>query len=61
MPIPSPEDIRKAREAAGITQAAAAVRAGLAHRERWSEYEAGRRRISKSAWELFNLRSKGAA
>lgn len=61
MSLPTAEEIRKAREAAGITQAAAAVRAGLAHRERWAEYENGRRRISKSAWELFNLRSKGAA
>lgn len=53
---PTPADIRAAREAAGLSLTQAARLAGLAHRARWAEYEAGTRSPSAAVWELFLLR-----
>jgi predicted transcriptional regulator len=53
---PTPEEIRASREAAGLTQEAAASLAGLSCQPRWAEYEAGRKRPSSTLWELWLLR-----
>jgi putative transcriptional regulator len=58
---PTPEAIRAARAAAGLTQteAAALIYSGL---RAWQEWEAGARRMHPALWELWNLkciRAKG--
>lgn len=54
---PAPETIRAAREAAGLTQAAAAalVHAGL---RSWSHWENGDRRMPAATWELFLIKTR---
>ena len=53
---PAPAEIRAAREAAGLTQAAAAaiVHSGL---RTWSHWENGDRRMPAATWELFRLKA----
>jgi DNA-binding transcriptional regulator YiaG len=53
---PSPEQIRAARSAAGLTQTAAAalVHSGL---RRWQDWEAGAARMHPGLWALFLLRT----
>lgn len=53
---PTPEAIRAAREAAGLTQteAGALVYAGL---RAWQEWEAGARRMHPGLWELWQLKA----
>lgn len=52
---PDPVEIRAAREAAGLSQAAAAalVHSGL---RTWQQWEAGDRRMHPGLWELFQLK-----
>jgi putative transcriptional regulator len=52
---PNPEEIRAAREAAGISQSAAGaiVHANL---RSWQKWEAGDRRMHPAFWELFRLK-----
>jgi DNA-binding transcriptional regulator YiaG len=52
---PTPEAIRAARDAAGITQTAAA---GLVHTtcRVWQQWEAGDRRMHPAFWELFKIK-----
>jgi len=52
---PSASDVRKAREAAGLTQAQAAALVHLSSAIRWSEYERGIRNIDPARWEFFLL------
>lgn len=54
---PTPEDIRSARLAAGLTQAQAAALVHLRAPVRWTEYETGARNIDRARWDLFRLRS----
>lgn len=56
LPAPSPDEIRAAREAAGMTQAEAAVAAGLSGWRQWAAWESGERRPGAQAWELWLLR-----
>ena len=56
IPPPTPDEIRATREAAGLSQQAAAKLAGLSSQSRWAEYEAGVRRPAAQAWELWLLR-----
>lgn len=53
---PTPEQIRAAREAAGLTQTAAST---LVHStlRRWQEWEEGKHRMHPGLWELFQLKS----
>lgn len=53
---PAPEAIRAARDAAGLTQTAAAT---LVHStlRRWQEWEAGQHRMHPGLWELFRLKT----
>lgn len=54
---PAPDDIRQAREAAGLTQTKAAqvVRSTL---RTWQQWEAGDRSMHAGLWELFHLKTK---
>jgi len=55
--LPTPEEIRAAREGCGLTQAQAAAmtRVGL---RTWQQWEAGDRRMSLTAWDLFRVRAR---
>lgn len=55
MSSPAPEEIRAARDAAGLSQTAAAE---LVHSKlrTWQQWEAGDRRMHPGLWELFRLK-----
>ena len=53
---PSPEQIRAARELAGLTQTAAACLLHSTCRV-WQQWEAGDRRMHPAFWELFRLKA----
>lgn len=53
---PSPEEVRAAREAAGLTQTEAAALIHCTLRG-WQEWEAGNRRMHPGLWELFRIKS----
>lgn len=55
--MPSPSDIRAARQDAGLTQERAAHLIGAARRA-WQEWEAGRRNMPWAKWELFQIKIK---
>jgi len=55
--VPSPEQVRAAREAAQLTQAQAAALVHLGHYARWSEFERGEQPIDLARWELFLLKT----
>lgn len=52
---PSPDEVRAAREAAGLTQTEAG---DLVHTtcRTWQQWEAGDRRMHPAFWELFRLK-----
>lgn len=54
---PKPDDIRAAREAAGLTQTEAArlIHASL---RGWQDWESGRRRMHPAMWELFCVKAR---
>lgn len=56
MTQPAPDEIRAGREAAGLTQSAAAalVHANL---RSWQRWEAGERAMHPAFWELFLIKS----
>ena len=58
MTSPTPEEIRQARELAGLsqTQAAETVHAGL---RSWQHWEAGDRVMHPAFWELFQIKIRG--
>lgn len=56
LPVPTPDEIKESRLAAGLTQDAAARVAGLAGERIWSMWEAGDRRPACQTWELWLLR-----
>jgi transcriptional regulator with XRE-family HTH domain len=51
----TPSEILAARQAAGLSQAAAAELVHLGGAIRWSEYERGVRTIDSARWQLFLL------
>lgn len=51
----SADDVRKARDAAGLTLGAAAEIVGVELRS-WQRYESGERKISNGLWELFLIK-----
>jgi transcriptional regulator with XRE-family HTH domain len=55
--VPTPAEIRAARDAAGLTQAAAAELVHLKAQQRWAEYESGVNNIGLSTWELFLIKT----
>lgn len=56
---PAPAEVRAAREAAGLTQAAAAALLHTSTRA-YQQWEAGERRMHPAFWELFQRKSKEA-
>lgn len=58
---PSPDEVRAAREAAGLTQAQAAalVHATLRNWQQWEDATGGAnaRRMHPGLWELFRIKS----
>ena len=54
---PSPDEIKAARAASGLSQTAAAQ---LIHcsRSTWAEWEGGVSRMHPAFWELFKLKAK---
>lgn len=59
MPSITPELIKKAREAAGLSTAQAADLVGVTQRA-WQLWESGDRTMRKPMWELFTLKAQGA-
>lgn len=55
LPAATPQAVRAARDAAGLTLAQAAQLAGLGAHARWQEYERGARSIDPTRWALFLL------
>ena len=53
---PTPEDIRAARAAAGLTQTAAGQLLHVALRT-WQQWEAGDRPMHPGLWELFCIKT----
>lgn len=53
----TPEAVRAAREAAGLTQQQAAELVHLGQARRWSEYERGVHVIDMARWELFRIKT----
>lgn len=56
-PQPTPEDIRQARHAAGLTQPVMAAIIGLTGRRAIQEWESGRDTANVALWELFLLKT----
>ena len=54
---PTTSEIRAAREAAGLTQAAAAALVHAGPRT-WSHWETGDRRMPAATWELFMIKTR---
>lgn len=54
---PTPDEIRAARERAGLTQTEAArlIHCGL---RSWQQWELGERRMHPAMWELFKLKMR---
>ena len=57
---PDPDDIRAARERAGLTQTQAAALIYCTLRG-WQDWEAGARRMHPAFWELWRLKVKHQA
>ena len=53
---PTPEEVRAAREAAGLSQTAAGVLVHTTCRT-WQQWEAGDRRMHPAFWELFRIKA----
>ena len=58
LPRPTPEEVRRLREAAKLTQEQAAQLAGLAGWRAWAKWESGEARPPSQAWELWLLRTR---
>lgn len=56
-PNPSPDAVRSARKAVGLTQTAAAA---LVHSTlpRWQEWESGKHRMHPGLFELFQIKTE---
>jgi len=52
---PSPEDVKVARIASGLTQEQAGAAVGVARRT-WQDWERGQRRMPPGLFELFGLK-----
>lgn len=54
--IPNPQEIRAARQSAGLSQTQAGALVGVALRT-WQQWEAGDCRMRAALWELFQIRT----
>jgi putative transcriptional regulator len=57
MNSPTPEEIKAARKAAGLTQTEAAALVYVT-RSAWQRWEQKERDMQPAIWELFNLKTK---
>lgn len=57
---PTPDAIRAAREAAGLTQASAAALVYVGLRT-WNRWEAGQAAMHPAIWELYMIKISGSA
>lgn len=57
MKQPTPEEVKAARESAGLSQSQAAALVHRAHYQRWHEWESGRRNMPLDTWELFLIKA----
>ncbi|MDR3352761.1 MAG: helix-turn-helix domain-containing protein [Zoogloeaceae bacterium] len=57
MTQPTPQQIREARQQAGLSQEAAADLVCVSRRA-WQFWEAGQRSMSETTWELFCLKTQ---
>jgi transcriptional regulator with XRE-family HTH domain len=55
--VPTAEQVRAARKAAGLTQEAAADLIGTSRRS-WQEWESGRTPMRAGLWELFRIKAE---
>lgn len=55
LPAPTPDELLEARQAAGLSQQAAADLTGLSTRQHWWKLEEGKRPMSARSWALFLL------
>lgn len=53
---PTPDQIRKLRLAAGLTQEAAAQLVHVSDSRAWRRYESGKHEMHGAIWELFNIK-----
>lgn len=58
MTIPTPEQIKAARLAAGHTQQQAAETVHRTDSARWREWESGRHRMDAAVWELYQIKTQ---
>ena len=56
MKSPTPDQIRRARKGAGLTQSQAGKLVGIKAQSRWAEYENGTYRMQPYRWELFLIK-----
>lgn len=57
MSPPTPDEVRAARLAAGLTQAQAAELVHYGRALRWSDLECGRHAVPAAVWELFQIKT----
>lgn len=57
MEHPTPEQVKQARENAGLSQSEAAAMVHRANYQRWHEWEAGIRNMPLDTWELFLIKT----
>lgn len=55
----TPDQIRAARKAAGLTQEQAGALVGAPSRRTWQNWETGRRNMPGAKWELFQIKTRG--
>jgi DNA-binding transcriptional regulator YiaG len=55
--LPTPVEIRTARIESGLKQRECAALVGVTLRS-WQQWEEGRRRISATAWDLWQIKTK---
>lgn len=54
---PTPEQVKAARESAGLSQADAATLVGSNSYQRWYEWETGKRNMPAAKFELFLIKT----
>lgn len=55
---PTPEEIKAARKAVGMSQSEAARTIGTERYQTWQAYELGTRKMPAAKWELFRLKTE---
>ena len=57
MNSPAPDELRHARESAGLTQSEAARMVHTTYRA-WHQWETGDRQMHPAMWELFRIKAR---